>query len=133
MSMRVDNWPMVLATKIEEWRPRRLQYGLHDCFQFCADLHLALTGIDHLGAFPAYHSREEADEILAQYGGAQGLLTFLLGDPKPALHASRGDLIAADFGDGIAPGLCIGVHSCTVGPRGLVFIPTSRAIAAWTV
>jgi len=131
--VRVDNWTDALPVKIEEWRPRRLQYGLHDCFQFCADVYFALTGVDRLVEFPTYSSREEADAILAQYDGVVGLVTHVLGEPKAVNQCCRGDLIAADFGDGIAPGVCVGVHSCTIGPRGLAFVPTSAAICGWTV
>lgn len=131
--MRVSRWPDILAAKVEQWRGRALEFGVTDCCQFCADVVLALTGTDHRASFPAYASREEAGTILASRGGMAGLLTSVLGEPKPIAKAMRGDVVAADFGDGLAAGICIGVHCCAPGPKGLVFLPTAYAVAAWSV
>lgn len=133
MSPRVENWPLILAAKVEEWRALPMAWGSVDCCQFCADMAQALTGTDHRALFPAYSSREEADAIIADAGGMQALLTRALGESKPIAWAMRGDVILADFGDGLAPGVCVGVMSCTTGPRGLVFIPTAQAICAFSV
>jgi len=132
-ALRVDNWPLVLSQKIEEWRDRPLEYGRTDCFQFAGDVVLALTGIDYRRSFPVYASRAEAAAILAANDGVIGLVTGVLGPQKPVAWAMRGDLIAADFGDALAVGVCLGVHCCAPGPRGLVFIMTARAVAAWSV
>lgn len=131
--MRVSDWPTVLVQKVEEWRYRPFEWGVSDCCQFAADVVLALTGTDHRAAFPQYGSREEAEAIIAQHGGMVGLLSSVLGEAKPVARAMRGDVIAADFGDGIAAGICLGVHSCAPGARGLIFRPTLSAVAAWGV
>lgn len=135
MSERAANWPLILAAKVEEWRARPMVWGSVDCCQFCADVAQALTtgGPDHRAMFPPYSTREEADAIIANEGGMHALLTRALGESKPVAWAMRGDVILADFGDGLAPGVCVGVMSCTTGPRGLVFIPTAQAIRAWSV
>lgn len=131
--MRVANWPIVLAEVIEEWRYLPLSYGTVDCFQFCGTMYQRLTGVDHLSQFPPYDSREGAEEILAQHGGPQGLIESVLGTSKHPAYAQRGDIVLADFGDGLAPGICVGAHCCTPGPAGLVFVPMKRAVAAWSV
>jgi hypothetical protein len=131
--VRVDNWPAVLADKVEEWRGRALDYGHADCFQFAGDVVLALTGLEHRDAFPEYVNRDEATDILREYGGPAGIITSVLGQPKSVGQAMRGDLVVADFGDGPAVGVCLGLHSCTPGIAGLVFVPTNTAISAWTV
>jgi len=110
-----------------------LEFGTTDCCQFCADVVLALTGTDHRPSFPAYTSREEAETILVSLGDMVGLLSSVLGESKPVAKAMRGDVVAADFGDGLAAGICLGVHCCAPGPKGLLFLPTAYAVAAWSV
>lgn len=133
MIERVQNWPLVLAARVEEWRGRPFVYGSADCLQFAGDVVLALTGVDYRDRFPAYGSQDEAAAILAEHGGVAGLLTSLFGQPKPALQAQRGDLVAGDFGLGITAGVCLGVACCAPGAGGLVFLPTASAVAAWSV
>lgn len=131
--MRVARWADRLAEFVEASRTRPFAWGSWDCCQFAAEAVLALTGIDHRAAFPTYATREEAEEIIGNLGGLDLLLSSVLGDAKPATRAQRGDLILGDFGDGLAVGLCLGVTSCAVSPRGLVFRPTRIAVAAWSV
>ena len=131
--MRVDNWPIVMNENVELWRPRRLMFGVTDCFQFLGAHVLAITGVDYRDRFPKYASREEADAILEQHIGAVGLLTGVFGDPKPVSFAQRGDALVRDFGDGPAAAVCVGVYCCAPGPNGLRFEPTAGAIAAWSV
>lgn len=123
----------IIDTLVEDWRWRRLAYGTVDCFQWVATVVLALTGMDHRKGFPVYASREEADAIIAEAGGVGAMLSECLGDSVHISTAVKGDIALADFGDGLAPAVCLGLNCCTPGPRGLVFIPTSRAIAAWKV
>jgi hypothetical protein len=131
--VRVANWPVVLAEKIEEWRQRPFAWGTSDCWQMAGEIALALTGEDYRMRFPAYATEEEANAILAAHGGATGLATFALGDPKPVARAQRGDILVADYGMGLGAGICLGVQSCAPGLRGLVFRSTAIAIAAFTV
>lgn len=93
----------------------------------------AVTGVDHRGAFPAYASQTEAETILKGHGGMVALLTSVLGEPVPVARAKRGDIVAADFGMGMAAGICLGVRSCAPGARGLQYLPTAQAVAAWIV
>lgn len=131
--MRVADRSIILVQKIEEWRHRAFEWATADCCQFTADVAYALTGVDYRSRFPRYSSKEEAEEIIARYGGMVELISDVLGDPVPVAFARRGDVIAADFGAGIAAGVCTGVQSCTPGPRGLLFRPTLSAVAAWRV
>jgi hypothetical protein len=130
--MRVPHWPEVLASKIEEWRHVPFEYGSCDCFQFPADVVLAITGVDYREQFANYASREEAEALMTVHRGVLGIIAKALGPSKPVAHAMRADLIAADFGYGLAAGICLGTHCCAPGPAGLVFKPTCEAIAAWS-
>lgn len=131
--MRVDNWPLILAEKVEEWRFRSFDWAASDCCQFAAEVVLALTGIDYREQFPRYESRQEAEEILTGLGGVPALVTSVLGEAKHSAFAQRGDVVACDFGDGIAVGICLGVECCAPGPKGLVFRPTLTAVSAWSI
>jgi len=131
--MRCANSLDVLYAKIEEWRTRPFAYGSVDCCQFPADVVLALTGVDFREQFPTYATQEEAAAILATHGGMVGLLTSVLGEPVHVSRAKRGGVIACDFGDGIAAGICLGVKCCAPGARGLVERQTLDAVAAWSI
>ena len=132
--MRVVHWEQALESELDLWRTRTFIYGESDCFNFAARMVNVLTGVDHLYKFPQYNSREQAEAILRQHNGAAGLISYALGAPQfPVARAVKGDLVVADFGDGDTVGMCLGVHSCTPGPSGLVFIPMHRAFAAWSV
>jgi len=131
--MRVTGWKQVLDERVEHWRTAPHVYGTTDCCQFCADIVLALVGVDYRMAFPIYASREEAEQVIAAEGGMIQMLTSVMGPAKHVSQAMKGDLLAVDFGDGIAPAICLGLNCCTLGPAGLVFVQTRRAVAAWTV
>lgn len=131
--MRVNQWPEVLDAKINEWRRRPFNWAGSNCCQFTADVVLALTGVDHRDAFPTYETKEQAESILADLGGVVALATLALGEPKPVTRAQRGDVVACDFGDGLAVGICLGVKCVAPGPRGLIERPTINAVAAWSV
>lgn len=133
MTERFSDWPPRLDVVVAAWMARPLEYGTTDCFQFVGDVVLALTGVDHRPQFGAYSTREEAKLILANHRGAAGILVRCLGKSKPVAWAQRGDIVLADFGDGDAPGVCVGLNCCTPGPVGLAFQRTSNARAAWSV
>ena len=123
----------IIDALVEDWRGRPLAYGVTDCFQWVATAVHALTGVDYRERFPKYASRDEADAIIGEAGGVAVLLIGCLGDPIPQGRATKGDIVVADFGDGLTPAVCLGLNCCTPSPRGLSFIPTARAVAAWAV
>lgn len=131
--MRVANWPQLLAAKVEEWRQRPFAYGSADCLQFPAECVLAMTGIDHRDQFPKYESEVAAGRILVKHGGLEGLLTSVLGEPKPVAFAQRGDVLAGDFGNGMTAAVCLGVTCAGTGPDGLGFRRTLEATRAWSI
>lgn len=76
---------------------------------------------------------KEAQEILTQFGGVEGIATEALGQPKAVALAHRGDVVACDFGDGVALGICLGAVCCAPGQNGLEYRPVSTAVSAWSV
>jgi hypothetical protein len=131
--MRLDNWPQLLARKVEEWRDRPFVYGSQDCLQFPAECVLAITGLDYRDRFPQYESEMAAGRILVRCGGLDGLIISVLGKPKPVAAAQRGDVVAGDFGNGMTAFVCLGLQSAGVGPAGLVFRRTAEMQKAWSI
>jgi hypothetical protein len=132
--MRVDNWPLILAERVEAWRTVPLVYGKSDCLQFCADVVKSITGENHLDKFPIYGSRHQAASILIDAGGIRPLISSILGGEKPPSFARRGDVVVALGADGLeAAGICLGAHFANPSDDGLRFWPMTAAIAAWTV
>lgn len=108
-------------------------WGTADCCQFAGDVILALTGIDHRAAFPGYGSLREAVEELSKNGGIVSMVSSVMGEPKPVAFANRGDIVYVEEGIGPTIYVCLGRLSCGVGEKGLVFLPTFKALAAWSV
>lgn len=131
--MRVHNWQAQMLAVRDENRSRPRIIGEWDCWNFLA-LHIErITGIDYRSRFPQYTSFEEGQIILDMHGGAEGLLTSLLGNAKPTSFAQRGDAVVADFGEGVSPAVCDGIDSWIVAPNGLESFRTLKALMAWTV
>jgi len=131
--MRLPNWPQLLAATVEAWRFRPFEYGVSDCLQFPAETTLAITGVDYRPRFPRYASELGAARILVRCAGVSGLVTTVLGAPIPIRRAGRGDLVAGEFGHGMAIGVCVGIYCCSPGAEGLVFRKTALAALAWSV
>lgn len=131
--MRTQGWTQSLSEKVEEWRDRSFDWSTSDCCQFAAEVVYAITGTDYREKFPRYESRAQAEKILSAIGGVIALASSVLGDSKHPSIAKRGDVVACDFGDGVAIGICLGVWSCAPGPSGLVYRPTLNAVSAWSI
>lgn len=130
---RVDNWPSVLADRIEHWRHVPLIYGESDCLQVCGDVVYHLTGVDYRDVFPKYSSKAGAEEILAAVGGLAALISSVLGQRKHPSKAMRGDVVVASVSEGYVAGICLGAVWAGPTEAGLAFLPMSTAIAAWSV
>lgn len=131
--MRRHDWPLRLAGVVAAWRFRPFAWGTADCLQFVADAYVAVTGVDERARFACYSTELGALRILRRYGGVPGLITSVLGAPKPVAAAQRADLVVGEFGHGLTAGLCLGPHCCSPGVLGLVSRETSSALYAWSV
>jgi hypothetical protein len=131
--VRVAGWQAALAAVVEEWRHRPFAYGSADCFQWTAAAVQAVTGIDYRDRFPNYGTALGAGRILCRVDGVAGLITSILGPPKPVAYATEGDVVAGEFGEGMTAGVCLGVHCASPGPGGLVFRRTASATTAWSI
>lgn len=132
---RLPDATVRLAELIRKAQSRRFRWGVWDCCQFGArDVH-ALTGRDPREIFPYYRTRGEAESIIAECGGLDGLTRKALRD-YPEIHpslATLGNIVLCDFGRGPQPAVCAGVYCLAPGRRGLEKRMTLNAIAAWQV
>lgn len=134
MSLRVDQWPEILAAEIERARNRPFQWGTHDCALMAADIVLAMTGVDYAAEFRGrYRSALGAARLLKRGGGLWAVLDRQLGASVPAAMAQRGDVVLARFAAGDTAGVCVGGQSAFPGLQGVVFRPTIECLAAWRV
>ena len=140
---RVPQWPERLERWAVAMRGRRFQWGEVDCVLAACEAIEAMTGIDISGTFRGrYADGGGAASIIAELSadglrGAVSRVAENVGCPEilPAL-ARRGDAVLVRTLNTEAPeslGICIGARVLAAGPRGLVSLPMSAAIAAWRI
>jgi hypothetical protein len=128
--MRHEDWEKRLNQHLESVGP--FEWGTNDCCLFAANAVLAMTGDDYAKPYRGYKTAKGALSRLKGIGVA-GVASQALGAPKAAVFAKRGDVVSFDSGDAIALGVCIGAKIAAVGQDGLVMLPMSQAIQAWSV
>jgi len=130
---RKQDWPEILAARVEAYRHEPFRWGVHDCALFCADVIQAMTGIDFAEQFRGrYENREEAEKFYPN-GLREFVGRFLYPEISPKF-AQRGDVVFFDSpGFGNALGICIGHMVASSRERGMEFIPMHQWIAAWRI
>lgn len=131
--MRVDNWHVALADYLSGVSGE-FAFGTADCCQFVAGAVQAITGEDRRNLFPAYTTEAQANAILGQHGGLQGLVTHALGEPMHPSMMQRGDVCLVPDSRGV---LCVGVCTgTTIAVRSQSDVersPRKDAVVAWAV
>jgi hypothetical protein len=129
MGPRLMNWEERLDAVLRD--PRSFEWGVSDCCKFAARCVAAIRGRDPSERW-SYVDEFGASRILRQYGGIEGIATFILGPSTPPQTAGRGDIVLVD-----APrrmlGVCIGHLVAVQGEQGIEYIPRSAALMAWRV
>ena len=128
--MRREDWEKRLMAYLEQVGP--FEWGENDCCLFAANGVLAMTGEDYAKPYRGYKTAKGALGKLKDLG-VDGVATKALGEPKQPAFAKRGDVVSFESGDGLALGLCIGAKIAAVGQDGLIMLPMSQAIQAWSV
>lgn len=131
--VRVPNWQEVFARELIAAQGKRFRWGYWDCCQWANRMRAALTGNDARSLFPAYRTKAEALTILKDCGGMRGLIERTLGIAIHPAFAQPGDIVLADFGRDLQPGICGGVWSFSPSRIGLEKRKTDSAVAAWAV
>jgi hypothetical protein len=121
---RFDNWPTLLSAYIDARRSVPFAWGTNDCCLFAADWVLISTGHDIAQKWRGkYASAYKAHRFLKAGGGIEKLVERAGGERVAAGLAQRGDLVAQDFGTGVALGVCIGSVAAFVADDGIGFVP----------
>ena len=128
--MRLDGWERRLQEYLDGIGP--FEWGKTDCCMFSVGAVLAITGTDH-GKGYRYKTESGAGKVLLKHGGVEAIATKHLGEPKPPKLAQRGDIVSVDVGNGVALGVCIGAKIAAMQADGLIYLPMSQAIKAWSV
>ena len=96
-----------------------------------------MTGIDPAEPFRGYTTREEAEEIIAEYGSVEELAAavcerhgFVEVNPR---KAQRGDVAIFDNGGNPALGVCVGSIVAIAGRGGLLMHSLTGCRRAWRV
>ena len=124
---------------VERFRHARFEWGQIDCRIFAASFVDARCGTDWLRTLdrelPLYHDDFSAVKVVTAAGGWENIVTQFLGAPVPISEAEFGDVI---LGHGNPPleraaalGICDEEYFMAPGPRGLVWLPMSNALACW--
>ena len=128
--MRLDGWEKRLNEYLSTVGP--FEWGTNDCCLFAANAVVVITGKDYAKEYRGYKTAKGALSKLKDLG-VEGVATKALGEPKPPAFAQRGDVVAVKTGDEIALGICIGAKIAAVGQDGLIMLPLSEALKAWSV
>lgn len=129
--MRLNGWERRLQEYLDSIGP--FEWGKTDCCMFSLGrICEILTGINHLTEYK-YASATQAARILKRLGGIEALAQKHLGESKSPLQAQRGDIVMFDSGNGPALGVCIGAKIAAMQADGLIYLPMSQAIKAWSV
>lgn len=147
MSGRRENWEIALAGEIEASRARRWEWGEHDCATFalrCVGVQASpeAAGAEEILAFlkdiPDVTDGLSARRALRMLEADDlGEVMDRLADRVPLLAAGRGDIAAVAADPGPAGPLALAVIEggglwVAAEPSGLLRLPLSAALAAWS-
>ena len=128
---RLEDWDKRLNDYLRTVGP--FSWGTNDCCLFAANGVQAMTGIDFAEPYRGYSTARGALEKLGA-DGIEGVASKAWGEPKHPAYAQRGDPVLISLDDGEkALGLCVGTKAASVGQGGIVMLPMSRAVLAWSI
>lgn len=133
---RHRDWRARMAAAIEVVRRLAHRLGAHDCALFCADVVLAMTGVDLAARYRGrYASVDEAMEVMRADGFDDlcALVASMLEEIPPAL-ARMGDVMAFPSEEtGWALGICNGEQVTVLRADGLGSVSREKATRAFRV
>lgn len=130
--MRRQDWPERLAAFVEANRDRPFAWGTWDC-AMCASAWIeTLTGAAPFA--PTYTDALSAARFVAQQGGMGPAASAVLGAPLLfPMGAQRGDIALVVIDGRECLGVVLGERVAGPGEHGMIQVPRSDIIAAWTV
>ena len=129
--MRLENWQSLLSAHLR--KIGAFQWGTNDCCMFAVGCVKVMTGVDHGKQYRGYKTALGAYRRIKRAGGIDAIATAALGAPKPLKQAKRGDVILFKTGDDVALGVSVGDKIVAIGENGLIFLPFSDGLQAWSV
>jgi hypothetical protein len=129
--MRVEGWERILQNRINNAQP--FDWGTNDCCMFAVSVVEAITGVDYGIAYRGYKTKRGAASRLLKAGGVEAIATNALGEPKQRKMARRGDVVSFMSEQEVSLGICNGDKIAAVSDDGLVLLPMSQALKAWSV
>ena len=132
---RLHDWQTHLAAAVRARRDLPFAWGTHDCCTFVSDCVQAMTGTDPMDSLRlAYHSEQEANELIESHGGLLELAGKAFGDRIPPGLAQVGDVGLVRTLSGPALAICNGTTwLCVRQDVGLIALDFSEAVVAWRV
>ncbi len=127
------------ARVVERWRHRKFEYGIFDCWHFCAEFVDARLGTNYLTdvsrALPRYESPIEAVRLVNAAGGWEAIITKFLGPPSPLAEIEFGDVVLGHADPPLERTTVLGICDDDVimatGSLGLCFFSMKNAIRGW--
>lgn len=134
MDRRLD-WPERLTDYLNASRERPFKWGEHDCALFVAGAIAAQTDVDFGDDWRGRYADEaEAEELLADVGGVEGLAGhYGLTELAAPQLARRGDVVLLMDGNYACLGVCDGRGGMFVTPKGLRRVRLRDCRRAWGV
>ena len=129
--MRVENWQSKLNEHLKT--VGKFEWGKNDCCMFAVGCVKVLTGVDHSKDYKGYKTAIGAARRVEKAGGIESIASDALGASKPLKEAKRGDIVLFNAGKDVALGVSVGDKIVAVGEDGLIFLPFSDGIKAWSV
>jgi hypothetical protein len=132
---RRPDWQSQLTRYLAQIARKPFTEGAHDCFLFCADAGLAITGVDLADGWRGHYATTRAGLKLfrrAGYGDHIGYVAQHLPE-TPTARARAGDWVVVATDDGPSLGILQGEMIYVLMQAGLGLVPRSAALRAFKV
>jgi hypothetical protein len=133
--MRAPRWEHRLSEVLAGAERKPFRWWHHDCARFAAQAVEAVRGKCPLAGMTWPADARGALRVLRAERGLAGFWSARLGPSRSPLMAQRGDVVLVRQGRRLASGVVTldGWQVAAPGPQGLVRVPLSAAVVAWSV
>lgn len=133
---RLPNWEERLYNRLEVYRDRPFEWGVHDCATCAADLIERITGEDLMGDLrDCYDSEKTALKAIkkAGYDSLEDLVTSRLTPLDSIYQGHRGDVVLCDVKGKRFLAVKTGSVAVAPGKTGLMHIDFKYWVRVWRV
>ena len=130
--MRYQDWPARLARFVAAARARPFEWSVQDCATFARDWIEECTGERVFD--PPYSDALTAARYIDAQGGMLAAATAVLAEPMPnPMAARRGDVALVQNAGREVLGVVVGEHVAAPGGDGVLMVPRTAMVAAWSI